>query len=238
MKASPLPLRYAGWMTRDALLGIGLVVAAIVALTVFGMSRVETTVTPATARMIATQLLRQSLLPLVLVATAGIVSGDLSHGFYRAWFSRPVSPPLFYLQRWLVGAAAIIAYVPAVSLAIATRSRQFQVSGDHVAKAALLYLLLGGTVFLMSTLSRRDWLLATLLYVTEVVLHFVRSSGAQLGLVGRAAYAILPPYHVGSVEQPVPTGTALWTALAYGLGLVLAALAILRWRPLGSGGRA
>lgn len=238
MKPTSLPLRYVGWMTRDVLLGLGLIMGGIVALTVFGMSRVEITLTSASGHTIATQLLRQTLFPLVLVATAGIVSGDLSQGYYRAWFSRPVSPPLFYLQRWLLGGVAILAFVPAISLAIATRSRAMQVSADHLVKAALLYLLLGGTVFLLSTLTRRDWLFAALLYAMEVVLHFLRSSGAQLGAVGRLVYAILPPYHVASIERPVPAGAELWAALAWGSGLVLAALALLRWRPLGSGGRA
>jgi ABC-type transport system involved in multi-copper enzyme maturation permease subunit len=238
MRATSLPFRYAGWITRDVLLGLGLIMVGIVALTVFGMSRVEVTVTPESGHTIATQLLRQVLFPLVLVATAGIVSSDLSHGYYRSWFSRPVSPPLFYLQRWLLGGALILAFVPAISLAIATRSRAMQVSGDHVVKAGLLYLLLGGTVFLLSTLTRRDWLFAALLYAMEVVLHFLRSSGAHLGAVGRLVYTILPPYHVASIERPVPAGAELWGAVAWGAGLVLAALAVLRWRPLGSGGRA
>jgi len=238
MKVSSLPLRYSGWMTRDVVLSLGLIMAGIVALTVFGMSRVEFTVTAATSRTIATQLLRQTLLPLVLVATAGLVSSDLSRGYYRSWFSRPVSPPLFYLQRWIIAGAAVLAYVPAVSLAIATRSGAIRVSGDHLAKAGLLYLLLGGTVFLLSTLTRRDWLLAALLYGTEVVLHFIQRSGAGLGAVGRLVYAILPPYHVASIERPVPTGSDLWAALGWGVGLVLAALTVLRWRPLGTGGRA
>ena len=46
MKPTSLPLRYVGWMTRDVALGLGLIMAGIVALTVFGMSRVEITVTP------------------------------------------------------------------------------------------------------------------------------------------------------------------------------------------------
>jgi ABC-type transport system involved in multi-copper enzyme maturation permease subunit len=231
-----MPIAYAQWELRDAARGPGLIILAIAVLAGFIMTRLpaaQTFTTEGAVRAIA----NQSLFPLVLVVTAGMVSRDLNEGYYRAYFSRPVSPSLFYLQRWLVGGAVLLLFIPLLAGAASIRTGELAVPVWIVGRAALLYLLLGGTVLLLSTVTRRDWVVAAVLYIMEQILHSVQAGGGRLGAVARAIYTILPPYHVASIDG-TPTPGEIWTASAYGAGLVLAALAVLHWRALGSGGRA
>src|SRR5690606_10220086 len=109
-------------------------------------------------------------------------------GWYRAWFSRPVAPPFFYLQRWLIGGVAFLLYIPLLGAAVAFRTGEFVVPGWIVGRAALLYLLVGGTVFLVSTLMRRDWVIAALLFIVYTVLHGILSQGMPLGWLARTIH--------------------------------------------------
>ena len=239
MRAAGLPVRYAGWMIRDIATGPGLIMLVVAGLVAFGMSRMPTDVFDAEAkRLLVRGVLQQSLLPLVLIVTARIVSGDLTEGYYRTYFSRPVSPLLFYLQRWLIGGLVLLLYLPLIALAVSTRTGAIALDPMYVGRAALLYLLVGGTVFLFSTVTRRDWAAAGLIYVLQSVLHMLHTQVRSLGGFGRAVHDILPPFHVAALTRPEPTAGELWHALLYGFALVIAALALLRWRPLGSGGRA
>jgi hypothetical protein len=230
------PIAYARWELRDAARGPGLIVLAIAVLVGFILTRMpaaQTFTTDGVVRAVASQ----SLFPLVLVVVAGMVGRDLGEGYYRAYFSRPVSPPLFYLQRWLVGGIVLLLYIPLLAAAVSVRTRDFHVAGSMVGRAALLYLLLGGTVLFLSTLLRRDWIVAAGLYVLETIMHAVHMQGGGLRGLSRAIYAVLPPYHAASLDGS-PTQGEVWGAAAYGAGLVLAALAVLHWRALGTGGRA
>ena len=230
------PFAYARWELRDAARGPGLILLAIVALAGFIMTRMPASQTFTTEGAVRA-IVDQSLFPLVLVVAAGMVSRDLNEGFYRAYFSRPVSPPFFYLQRWLLGGIVLLCYIPLLAVAVSVRTGDLRIPMWIVWKAALLYLVLGGTVFLLSTLTRRDWIVAAVLYIFEQILHAMQDGGGSLGPLARAIYTILPPYHAASIDRPVGQGD-LWEAIAYGVGLVLAAMAVLRWRALGSGGRA
>ncbi len=230
------PFAYARWELRDAARGPGLILLAIVVLAGFIMTRLpgaQRFTTEAAVRAIVDQ----SLFPLVLVVAAGMVSRDLNEGFYRAYFSRPVSPPFFYLQRWLIGGVVLLLYIPLLTVAVSVRTGDLRVPMWIVGKAALMYLLLGGTVLLLSTLTRRDWIVAAVVYIFEQILHSVQNGGGSLGPLARAIYAILPPYHAASIDRS-PVQGDLWELIGYGVALVLAATAVLRWRALGSGGRA
>ena len=230
------PFAYARWELRDAGRGPGLILLAIVVLVGFILTRLPAQQT-FTSEDVIRAIVDQSIFPLVLVVSAGMVSRDLGEGYYRAYFARPVSPPLFYLQRWLVGGALLLLYVPLLGAAVSVRTGDFRVPGWIVGRAALCYLLVGGTVFLLSTLIRRDWAIAALFYILETVLHAVQSQGGRVGWLARAIYTALPPYHVASVDAS-PTPGDVWGAVAYGVAIVLAGLAVLRWKALGSGGRA
>ena len=234
--SSRFPVAYARWELRDAARGPGLILLAIAVLVGFILTRMPDG-QPFTTDRVVRAVAQQSLFPLVLVVAAGIVGRDLNEGYYRAYFSRPVSPPLFYLQRWLIGGIVLLLYIPLLAAAVSVRTRDFHVDGAIVGRAALLYLLLGGTVLFLSTLIRRDWIVAAVLYVLEKILHTVHTQGGGLRGLTRAIYAALPPFHAASFERP-PAEGEIWAAVIYGVVLVLAGLAVLRWRALGSGGRA
>jgi hypothetical protein len=216
--------------------GPGAIILAVTALVAFILSRLPDA-PAADGSGVLPSLADQAMFPLVLVVTAGIVSRDMSEGYYRAWFSRPVSPPLFYLQRYLAGGVIFLCFFPLLALAVSVRTGSVSLPGWILGRGALLYLLTGGTVFFFSTLVRRDWILAALIAITESVLHQIQRSGAELGPAARAVYKVLPPYHAASIDG-APGSGELATAAAYGVALVVAALVILGRKPLGSGGRA
>jgi ABC-type transport system involved in multi-copper enzyme maturation permease subunit len=234
-----LPLRYAGWMARDVALGPGAVMLAIAALATFVLSRIASLPEGAAqATDVLRVILDQAGKPIILLATGGMVSGDLHTGHYRSLFSKPVSPPLYYLQRWLVGAAAVVLFVPVMAAGISLRLGSYPFHPEFVVQLLLQFLLLGGLVFFLSTLTRRDWLLALLASTLQMILHAVQNSGAHLGMLGSTLYGVLPPFHLADLGAPPPAGGDLLHVLLYGGTLVLAALAVLQTRPLGVGGRA
>jgi hypothetical protein len=172
-----------------------------------------------------------------VLATAGIVSADFGLGYYRTLFARPVSPPLFYLQRWLLGGATVLVATSVVGLAAAARIGAELPMGRVLAQAALYYLLLGGLVLLLSTVTRRDWLIAVLVVAAHAGLDLARSLGAAGSGAAAVLYAVLPPFSRVDMSEPVPVGGDLLHVLLYGLALVGAALAVIRMRPLARGAR-
>ena len=94
-------------------------------------------------------------------------------------------------------------------------------------------------MFLLSTVLRSDWLIALLIYILQTVLQAVMRNGAELGPITRAIAGGLPPFQIGSAAQATyPTPVELAGALLYGLALVVTAVLVLSFRPMGSGGRA
>ncbi|HEU4829660.1 MAG TPA: hypothetical protein VFT04_10725 [Gemmatimonadales bacterium] len=231
-----IPLGYSHWELRDAVRGPGLILLAVAVLVGFILTRMPSS-QAFTTEDVVRAIADQSLFPLVLVVSAGLVSRDLGEGYYRAYFSRPVSPPLFYLQRWLVGGVLLMLYIPMLAAAASIRTGDLQVPLWIAGRAALLYLLVGGTVLFFSTLVRRDWVLGAGFYILESILHAIQSQGGGLSGIARAVYAVLPPYHAAAIDGS-PSQGDIWGAAAYGACIVLAALAVLHWRALGSGGRA
>jgi ABC-type transport system involved in multi-copper enzyme maturation permease subunit len=235
---SGLPIRYAGWMARDLWRRSGLAMLVVAVLAWLIVTRLEVLTSSAGGdRAVFLGLLSYATTVLILLATAGMVSGDFSRGYHRVFFARPVSPPLYYLQRWLLGGAAVVLAVGLVALGVSARLQTSLIGGGLLARTALVYLLLGGLVFLLSTLVRHDWLLAVLILFVHGVLGVGRSLGLASGSVARALQAVLPPFHLVGTGEPLPGGGALVHVALYGLGLVLAALAVLRWRPLAQGAR-
>lgn len=73
--------------------------------------------------------------------------------------------------------------------------------------------------------------------LAQSALAGARASGLWSGPVASAAYAVLPPFHLVGLSRPLAQGSELAYAALYGVGLLLAALAVLRWRALGAGAR-
>lgn len=241
-------LRYGWWQLRDHLRGAGLVIAAGAALVAVVLWRMKVA-NPAgftDAAQLLPILMGQLGWPLVLVVTSGMVSTDRVDGYYRALFSAPVSPLAFYLQRYLLGAAVVATLPVALATAILVATGDWAPPGAATAVLLLLYLLLGGLVFFWSTVGRRDWAIALSVFAVHGALTSAMQAGASLPRWLELLHRALPPFHLvnfggfaGGVARPplLPAGTGWLHFAGWGIGLVAAGLLVLRFRPLGSGGR-
>jgi hypothetical protein len=216
--------------------GLGMVIAGVVCAFLISSLQVVTTGT-GSETVVFLSILDFAVTGFALLATAGLVSTDLAAGYYRTLFARPVSPPLYYLLRWLVGGVAVLLAATLVGLAAAARVGAQLPIGRVLLQAALLYLLLGGLVFLLSTISRRDWLIAVAVIAAHAGLGMARTIGAASTGVAAVLYAVLPPFRYVDVGDPLPAGAQLLHVVAYGAALVGVALGVLRVRPLARGAR-
>jgi hypothetical protein len=179
----------------------------------------------------------------VLIAAGSVAGTDVASGFYRAWFSKPMAPWWFYLQRWLLGGVAVltIPYLLGGGLHLLF-GKGTGVTAELIGVVALGYLLIGGTLLLASVFSARDWLVTFLLTFLQARLHDVltmlKRSGGEPPRLLELVDRVLPPYHLISPMRGMPEGGDLWHVLAYGTALVAVALVLFVVRPLGSGGRA
>ena len=233
-----LPTRYAGWMARDLAFGPGLPMAVLTLVAALVVSRVQV-VGPIgdAARSACLVVLDWTAIALTLLATGGVVSADFAIGHQRTLFAKPVSPPLYYLQRWLIGGIAVLIGSAVVAQTIASRFDESLIGPGFVARLALLYLVIGGLVFLLSTLIRGDWLAVAALLAWQVLVGAARAMGVERGPTGAVLDLILPPRQLLHLGDPLPGGAALAQVVVYGALVLLGALAVLRWRPLARGAR-
>lgn len=232
-----IPLRYLPWMLRDLAAGQGAVLIAVAILTWMIMGRIDPAPPATSGPNMVVAALSQMSLPFLLYCAAAIVSNDRVHGYYRSFFSRPLSPPGYYFTRWLLGGVFFLLLSPILTLGLTLALGRFPFSWSVLAQLALSYLLLGGLIFFLSSFVRYDWLFGLLVLILQGVLHALKRGGVDLGVLWNSVLTILPPIYLASLNSPLPTGSALAHILLYGIGLVSAGLLILRLRPLGAGGR-
>ncbi|MEP7324771.1 MAG: hypothetical protein ABI836_02385 [Gemmatimonadota bacterium] len=238
---SRIPVRYLPWMLRDMLLAQGVVLFATSIVVWLIIIRISPVPPASNGLVIVRSIVQQAGWPFILYCSSGIVSTDRLQGYYRSIFSRPVSPPWYYLQRWLVGAFIVALVVPVVTMFLVFALGSFPLSWTMMGQLELTYFLAGGLTFLVSTTWRADWLIALLVLVLQSILAGFSAAPAAMQMhlspFWDFIFRILPPFHLVSVNAQPLTGPHLAHVLLYGAGLVLAALALLRWRPLGAGGR-
>ena len=244
------PVRYLPWFARDVAiwpLSLFAGVAVGVALVIWKFKTgVGAGMAAPQAEGVQTGTWTTSLTVAVLLATAGVVGVDMHAGFYRSWFSKPMPAWWYYLQRYLLGAVVVLLapYMFGAALAV-TLGTGFGVTGHLMGTIALAYLLLGSAVFLLSIFTQRGWLLVFLITVVQGLLGtLVRGFGPR-GQMSTDLWPplvwlhrLLPPTDMVSVTQPALHGGDLAHVALYGAAMLLAALLCLRYRPLGSGGRA
>lgn len=234
-------LRYLPWLTRDVLTGPGvlyLVVCVVVTVIVWRLSNVapDNLIDPTNFQA---QFFGVAVMYCVLVATGGMVSGDLHNGFYRAWFSKPMAPWWYYLQRFVLGAAVLLLMPIVLGLGLhLVLGKGLGLSSDLFAGLGLAFLLIGGAVFLLSTITRRDWLAVFLVAFIQTTLGRVAASGVEFSPSLQFVHDVLPPFHKLGFGASMPAGSTLTHVAAYGGGMLVLALLVMRWRPMGSGGRA
>jgi hypothetical protein len=232
-----IPVRYIPWMVRDLLAAQGAVLLAIGAMAWLIMSRVTPAPAAGSGPNIVQMALQQIALPFLLFCAAAIVSNDRVHGYYRSFFSRPLTPSGYYFTRWVLGGVVFLLIVPVLTLGLSLAFGGFPIAWNVVKQLALNYLLLGGLIFFLSTVVRADWLLGLLILILQATLHAVRRGGVDLPTIWDSVLKILPPFNLAAITSPVPTGAALAHVVLYGAGFVTAGVLVLHLRPLGSGGR-
>lgn len=179
----------------------------------------------------------------VLFGAGGVAGVDIQRGFYRAWFSKPITPWYFYLQRWLLGGAAVLT-IPLMlggGIALAFDGGSGVTLG-LMGNLALAYLLIGSLVLLCGNFLERDWLVAFMIVFAQARLHQMIQIFERMGETLHPAVVwtdrLLPPFHLVSPSTTMVSGSDLVHVVGYGAGMLVAALLLLRYRPLGSGGRA
>lgn len=230
-------LRYITWMVRDLALAQGVVLALVGVFAWLIMTRITPMPDPASGPEIVREAVARLSLPFLLYCCAAIVSTDRAQGYYRTFFSRPLSPAWYYLIRWVLGGVVFLLIIPVLTLGLSVAIGRFPVSWEVMAQLGLSYLLVGGLVFFFSPLVRHDWLLGMVVLMMQGTLHALQRGGVDLPSFWDFVYRILPPIYQASLNEPFPHGTLLTRILLYGTGLVVSALLLLRLRPLGAGGR-
>lgn len=239
------PLRYLPAHSMDVAAGplaLFATVAITVCFVVWRMTRTEPAAM-ADPAMFMSRMMTAVLTLAVLVAAGGVAGNDVAKGFYRAWFSKPMAPWWYYLQRWLLGGLAVLG----IPLIIGSGLQLFfghgtGITTELMAVTALGYLLIGGTVLLASVFTARDWLVAfalTFLQGTlDQVVQVAAMTKGELPVLVTWAHRLLPPFHLITPLKGLPVGHDLLHLLAYGGGMVVIALVLFAVKPLGSGGRA
>lgn len=238
------PFRYTKWLALD-LVKVQFALFAIVSVALpIILLRLEKSMGAAPeATSIQTNYFMAATTIMVLMAIGGSIGGDLHGGFYRAWFSKPMTPAWYYFQRWfLAGVAVILAPLMLGGMLALVLQRGSGITSDLMITVALGYLLIGSACLLFSNFTAKDWLVVFLLSFFQQRLAAIVEQGAKFGLDLPqwlvVVKKILPPFHLINPLKPVLHGNELLHVIAYGVAMLVVALTIVQVRPLGSGGRA
>ena len=236
-----IAVRYLGYSLKDAALRPGVAALIFAGLATFLATRMPGLMSREGSEQVMTRFVSQFDWLVILIATSGMVAWDRTSGYYRTLFSYPVNPSLYYFQRWILPGLAATLLIPFAAIGFLAVSGSFPYSGPLLVRFLVKYLLLGGLTFAFSSVVRADWAIAFVISAVHSILHGLDVAGIALSGFTRAILHLLPPFHVGSfsmMQTPdYPTGAELLHALLYGGGILLVTLLVLRFRPLGSGGR-
>lgn len=252
MKHHHSPVRYLPWLLRDAVIwplrffvlaaaGVSLLVwrfAAKMHLPKPGQLRFSGQPMPeiaSIAQLIQVGVWNMGLTVAILMTVGTIIGTDLERGYYRTWFSKPMSPMWFYLQRFLIGGVIVLAcpLILGGGLALAVGGGA-GVTAALMAQIGLAYLLVGSATMLLSRFTSKGYLLVFLLSIVQGMLqNFVNGDFLPGWLL--QVHRLLPPFQLLQPGLPAPHGGDLWHLVGYGGGMLALVLVLLRNRPLGSG---
>ncbi len=233
--------RYSLYQLRDYLVERGLPTLLIG--TILFLPLIFALLRPSALRGTSGELLLASLaalLPIfgfiaVLLGINGIVSNDRQRGYFRFLFSKPISVRRYYVQAFLINGVGTLAVTALLILALSLLAgASFPVW--IVRYVAIYYVAAGGVGFLLSVLTRFDWVA---LGVIWVLAQSLRAVTLQLGGWYHDVIDVLfPPAHLmaqlaGDMGQGVtiPSRTLLWVG-GYGVLALLLGVIVLRTRPL------
>jgi len=226
-----LPWRYTGWLLRDMARGPLLVLAVMLLAGLFiPVISVNGGSMPAAA--VFPYLLEACGFIGVLALTRSIANKDLGRGYYRLFFSRPVDPGGYYLLRWLLGGVALNIFAALLTGIVAWKYGAQLPLLYYVSQLSLHYLVLGGLVFLLSSLLPADIGAVLPLCALSAYAH----SSFSPGWLSALAW-LLPPLNLTRVTATLPPGVSRLPAVIYGVCAVAAAVAVLQKRRFAEGGR-
>jgi hypothetical protein len=169
-----------------------------------------------------------------LFAMNGIVANDRKLGFYRFLFSKPLAPPRYYGQAFLVHWAGFL--MISIVLGLIYRVLVGPVlSVPLLITLALMYLCYAGIAFALSAAARWDWL--SLVAMTVAANYFWLRYGGSTSVLKSLLYLLPPLHRTSEVYTAVAKGLALpwhllWWFAAYGAVSFLLGLVVLRHRRL------
>ena len=242
--------RYSLWLFRDYVMNQGPSTILVVALLAY------LTIAPAKAMLamnahgpqtlhempalMRAQMLRNLLGTFVflatLFATNGLISNDKKLGYYRFLFAKPVSAPAYYATAFATNGLGVM-LVAGILFATWCSITGWVWFPWLFPMIALMYLAYGGIAFLLSAITRFDWLsLVTVLFAANIVWDlWGENATGWRWLVQR----LLPPANKTAAVYSFATShfaQADWKAMLWLAGYGALCLAIgllwLRKRPL------
>jgi hypothetical protein len=204
-------------LTRGAVM---LVVGAVLGLPVLlaaGTARAD----PEALRTLLVHTVGTTTAFLILIATAGIVGGDVRQGYYRFVFSKPLSPAAYYAMAFVASLASFLVVLLVFTGIFALLRGPIWPGLRPFAGWSINFALLGSLVFVLSRYTRLDWLFGIFaLLLGEAVRDRWPPSDSTVGAV---LNVLLPP----RVHQWFAAdGSAVWGAIAWALGYAAVMLAL------------
>ena len=169
-----------------------------------------------------------------LLATNGIVANDRKLGFYRFLFAKPVAPPRFYGQAFLLNWCGFLVVMSVLAL-IYGRVITPVLTPTFLAGLGLMFLCYGGIAFMLSAVARWDWL--SLVTVTVLASWLWDRYGESDSPLATLLYLLPPLHRTTKVYDAIAGGVALpWHTVAwsagYGAACYAIGLVVLRYRRL------
>lgn len=226
-----LPWSYTGWLLRDMARGPLLIMAgaAGLALLIPAIGGVP----PELVQSAFPYILEAACFSAVIILNRSIVSSEMARSYYRVFFSRPVQPGGYYLLRWLLGGAAVLVFAALLTGIAAWKYGASLPVLMYLAHIAMQYMVLGGLIFLLSSLIKQDAGPALALCALSAYYHAADYPPLWLKLIGW----LLPPLNLCRIDAAPRYAGLHWPALLYGLCAAGAAVAVLQYRYFGEGGR-
>ena len=187
------------------------------------------------AKRILLLVLPQIVFISTFIAVNGMISTDRKMGYYRFLFSKPVSIPMFYAQRFAIYFAGFLGVFALLLAIFAVGVRPINPL-PTLAYCALVYLSLGGIGFFISSLFRIDWPILAGVYLASAVVNAIWADSEGWRMLVRD---VLPPLHklTPAMSDLINLGTVdvnsvVWL-IGYSALFFVAGLAVLWRRPIG-----
>jgi hypothetical protein len=227
-------VRYAPWQARDYFMDRGIPVALVSSLFGFLVASSPIARSSNFTAAFLMALLGNYVFLGALFAMNGIVANDRKQGYYRFLFSKPLAPPRYYGQAFVVHWAGFL--IVSIALGLVYQGLVGPVlSVPLLVAIALMYLCYAGIAFALSAAARWDWL--SLVAVT-VAANYVWFRYGESTSALRVLLYLFPPIHRASeVYTAVASGLALpwhllWWFAAYGVASFVIGLVVLHYRRL------